>query len=502
MRFSCDRCGKGYATRDVPVPGRTYKLKCRACGNVMVMKGSAVSTADLARPSALTPLADLAAPPGQAPSGAAPENQTTPAALVPPEPPIATARARGVSPARTTPAAPAEPHYIELFDEGEFGDAPAAPASPPLPTDPAPVAAEPPSPSPALEPSPEELREAVESLGPSLSDPFAHVREELDAASAAKAEVPPVPPLVAEPRPTPAPQRLPAEPPRAALATPKRDGPPILAIVAAALLLLIGVGVVVWWTSRAVAPGNGRPTAAAPRTVPAPTPAPPAPAPDDAQSEAAPAGEAPSPEPQAATEAPQPPAPAASPPARTAEPAPEAAPPPPAPGPAAKPSPPLRPAPPRTADKQTRPPRPGERTDRKVARAEHREAAGPRTPAAPAPAASATAAPPAASAQPEPAAPAGLAQGDIQRVLGSSRKAFDACLRDWSRGIDDPGARQITLRFTVEPEGTVSYPTIDDVTISGAPVGQCLKAAARGMNFPVFRGDPVKVDAPIAIPPK
>ena len=110
--------------------------------------------------------------------------------------------------------------------------------------------------------------------------------------------------------------------------------------------------------------------------------------------------------------------------------------------------------------------------------------------------------PPAASAQPEPAAPAGLAQGDIQRVLGSSRKAFDACLRDWSRGIDDPGARQITLRFTVEPEGTVSYPTIDDVTISGAPVGQCLKAAARGMNFPVFRGDPVKVDAPIAIPPK
>jgi hypothetical protein len=58
----------------------------------------------------------------------------------------------------------------------------------------------------------------------------------------------------------------------------------------------------------------------------------------------------------------------------------------------------------------------------------------------------------------------------------------------------------VSVRFTVEPEGTVAYPTIDDVAISAAPVGQCLKAAVRSLRFPAFRGDPVKADAPVSIP--
>ena len=69
------------------------------------------------------------------------------------------------------------------------------------------------------------------------------------------------------------------------------------------------------------------------------------------------------------------------------------------------------------------------------------------------------------------------------------------------RGLEQPlGARQVTVRFTVAPEGTVFYPTIDDVAISAAPVGQCLKSAVRSLRFPPFRGDSAKVDAPVSIP--
>jgi hypothetical protein len=102
---------------------------------------------------------------------------------------------------------------------------------------------------------------------------------------------------------------------------------------------------------------------------------------------------------------------------------------------------------------------------------------------------------------PDSALSAGLGQEEIQRVLGTGHAAVEACLRDPWRGLDQPlGARQVTVRFTVAPEGTVLYPTIDDVTIASAPVGQCLKSAVRTLRFPAFRGDPVKVDAPVAIP--
>jgi hypothetical protein len=126
-------------------------------------------------------------------------------------------------------------------------------------------------------------------------------------------------------------------------------------------------------------------------------------------------------------------------------------------------------------------------------------------PAEPAPQPSAPPAAPAPTEAPaqEAAAqdlPAGLAPDQIQRVLGANRKPVDACLRNPSRGLDQPlGARQFTLHFMVLPEGTVNYPTIDDVAISSAPLGQCLKAAARALSFPAFRGDPIPVDQVLSI---
>ncbi len=63
MKFVCDRCGKKYATAEDPSPGKVYKLKCRACGHLMVVKAQAgtsttipaLSVAELAGAQAAVP---------------------------------------------------------------------------------------------------------------------------------------------------------------------------------------------------------------------------------------------------------------------------------------------------------------------------------------------------------------------------------------------------------------------------------------------------------------
>jgi DNA-directed RNA polymerase subunit RPC12/RpoP len=50
VKFSCERCGKKYATSDTPQPGRVYKLKCKACGHLIVVKG-AIAGATTAPPA-------------------------------------------------------------------------------------------------------------------------------------------------------------------------------------------------------------------------------------------------------------------------------------------------------------------------------------------------------------------------------------------------------------------------------------------------------------------
>ena len=97
--------------------------------------------------------------------------------------------------------------------------------------------------------------------------------------------------------------------------------------------------------------------------------------------------------------------------------------------------------------------------------------------------------------------PVGLAPEVIQTALASAKRSFDECVKNPSRGLDKPlDARQLRLRFMVQPQGAVSNPTVDDPAASSAPVGQCLKAAAAALKFPEFRGDAVQVDTPIALP--
>ena len=98
MKFSCERCGKKYATAETPAPGRVYKIKCKACGHLIVVKASAAAnltaTTELRAPTSIgLPAVQPAVtpPPGLTLEVAAPEPALSAGgpALdeLPPEPP-------------------------------------------------------------------------------------------------------------------------------------------------------------------------------------------------------------------------------------------------------------------------------------------------------------------------------------------------------------------------------------------------------------------------------
>jgi len=66
VKFSCEKCGKSYVA-DEKVRGRAFKMKCKQCGNLIVVKSAAVASP--------TPL------PGSIPPASTPARSTTPPAL-------------------------------------------------------------------------------------------------------------------------------------------------------------------------------------------------------------------------------------------------------------------------------------------------------------------------------------------------------------------------------------------------------------------------------------
>jgi len=68
---------------------------------------------------------------------------------------------------------------------------------------------------------------------------------------------------------------------------------------------------------------------------------------------------------------------------------------------------------------------------------------------------------------------------------------------------NEPGAplgnRTVTLTMTVNPNGKVLYPTLDDAELSAADLGKCLKREAGKIHFPPFGGDPIRVRRPITL---
>ncbi|MFY3742718.1 zinc-ribbon domain-containing protein [Anaeromyxobacter sp. Red801] len=300
MKFSCDRCGKRYATADTPVPGRVYKLKCRACGHVIVLKGPAAG----APPGA--PPRSAAVPPAPPPPSAPTPVPTVTAVEIPPPPPpepeplppveppppleslfpeaheASAAPRTSVAPPGPAPRAepePADAGYVDLFEEGSLGDGTG------LPLARGPRSGPPPSgddasgelPAPAPEPA-----------------------------------VPAAPPL-----PTPRVPDLPRPPS-------EQRGAPLKLIGFGVLVMLAIVAVAVWRGAGRTAPSRppapaSAPAAKAPEAAPAPVPPAPGPAQAPAAAEPAP-GAAPAPG-TATPQAEPPPAPERAQPAR---PAPEA----------------------------------------------------------------------------------------------------------------------------------------------------------------------------------
>jgi len=501
MKFVCDRCGKKYATAEDPAPGKVYKLKCKACGNLIVVKGQAGTTTGL-------PAIDAAE---AATATAAQEPTLTPAPAphpeielhVEPEPP----RSEPVpTPLPGTSAAAASPEPEAISDDA-IEPLPPLPSASPLPAGVAlaideaaatslpepPTAAGEPAPGPPapafdpalVPPSPDkdELADfaaaAAEVMaapfgasageestrhGPGYVDLFGDITEQrplavrstlTDAFSvAARASLPDTY-TGTTPTGDKTPPAAPASKPAAAVAAPAAaragarkaglGGTP-LAIVGLGMVTLIGI------TAWALL-GHGNappPVAAAPR--PAPRVEPPA--------EVKPA----------------PPAPVAEPvvePVKAAEAMPAE----------------RRPEPkPRAAERKQE-----KRAEPKVA---EKKAEPPAAPPAPAAAQEART----ESREVEiPDAAAALTQDVVNRVVGANRKAFTNCIANAKESGVTLDGRRVALRITVNTNGTVTYPTLDDQSLNATEMGQCLKSAARLMIFPKFKGDPFHYEVPLIL---
>jgi TolA protein len=502
VKFTCERCGKKYATAEDPAPGRVYKLKCKACGHLIVVK-PATGVAAFEAPAGTTPLSHLdpsigieieppepSGPPEKAPRGAARDATTE----ISPE----SLRAHALE---MTPA-PGSSGYVDLFsDVSGIQEIPQKPSEDPFLST---------------------ARSSVPDLfggGPpgapasTGADPFADLREDISAASS------PEPP----PRPPPPVPKVPLIP------KPKQEKSFLpLVLIGAGVAVMVGILAFVLLSSGKKAPSP------APAQVATPAPPPPAP----------PLPEPARPEPELAQ--PAPPAPAAR--AddadkraraeqarrerdeaaraaadreareREARADKEAT--------AAK----------ARADREAR--ARDEREAKALAKAERdakdraarearaRDAAekAERDAAAKAEREAAARAERearaqrdreareakeraaaearerqrvAAAASPEEGGDS-LTQAQIEGVLRGTKGEFDTCIQA-ARGVERLDGRRVMLRLNIQPTGAVTYPTLDDVTLNGTELGSCLKSAARVMVFPKFKGDTMHVEVPLVM---
>jgi hypothetical protein len=474
VKFTCDRCGKKYATAETLAPGRTYKLKCKACGHLIVVRGAAVAPASDAAPPPdvvgpaphpqATPLDEVSAPVLAEPAPAAADAVPVPADT-PRPPPVPRADATQeisttsglafASPEEEPRPAQGDGGYVDLFaDASKTGI-----------TEPAPPQASPVQAAPRDEAPPPEDDPFIAAARASLPDGFAPTR-------------------TPDPVPAPAIPKIPVipKPPQ------QRSALPFVLIGVGGLVLVGILAFVLLGKGPAPAPPPPVPQAAAkPPAAPAPAPV--------AAAPAAPAAE----DPRAAEER------------RDRE----------------------------RAEKEARAREEREREkaaqdakvrDQRDAKARAEREARERDRLAREQREAKVRQERDAREQEEREARLredredrelrdrerfareqrahAAADGDIQDALGqdaikkvvsSSSKAFESCIAASGRsGEVKLDGRRVTLLLNVQNTGAV-YPTLDDVTLSGTELGKCLKGAARQMDFPAFRGDPVQVEVPLVL---
>ncbi len=462
MKFSCERCGKRYATAENPAPGRVYKLKCKACGHIIVVKtptagarpapppppvpseprapasaeleGAAPGLVGPAPPDVQPPeiRLEIAAPePEQRPSNGArapaaldgtteismpsltpPPFPPLPAELPPPPEPVPEPE-----PQPAPKASSSEAGYVDLFADTGSGAAPLQ-----KPDDPFLAAAR------------ASLPDNYGSGTPGAPDPFAPLREELSEAA-----------RTPEHTPAPAVPKVPVipKPPQ------QKSGLPI-ALIGAGVAVLIGILAFVLLGSGKKGPPPASPSSAHVAQAPAPPSPPLAPvAPESVvAAPAPPAGEG---------------AAEAKPPAETKGGGDD----------------------PRRAREEKR------RRDREEAKQREAQARAERE--------RERREVERVAAVNVTDAEGGLTQGQIERVLQSTKKAFDGCIQGAQGSDVKLDGRRVMLRLNIENTGAVTNPILDDVTLNGTQVGSCLKSAARLMVFPKFKGDTMHVEVPLVM---
>lgn len=468
MKFTCERCGKKYATAEDPAPGRVYKLKCKACGHLIVVRAS--QGAPSAAPPAMEPRPEEAAPalqpaldPAPAPEIQFEIGSPEPAQAVldaPPASPVAPppfdATTEVSVAALEAPALESAPRegYVDLFGEAAAGAAPGHAT---------------PEEDPFLAAARASLPENYGAGNSAAPDPFGPLREEFSESAPAQ---------------EPAPYRSTTKVPVIPKPAQHKSALPLV-LIGGGVVVLVGILAFVLLSGRRADPPPPRAAAAA-----SPPPA------------------------VAATQETPPPAPPPTPPA--AEQA-AAAPP---PAPVVATTPPKQDEGARRAaaeerrrrereearereaqaraerearDREAREARERERLERERRAREEREARERARREAEQREAERVA------AANIPTAEAGLSQAQIEKVLLSTKKAFDGCIQQAKAGDAKLDGRRVVLRLNIQTSGAVTYPTLDDVTLNSTDLGSCLKSAARLMVFPKFKGDTMHIEVPLVL---
>jgi len=94
-----------------------------------------------------------------------------------------------------------------------------------------------------------------------------------------------------------------------------------------------------------------------------------------------------------------------------------------------------------------------------------------------------------------------LDEGKVEATFALHMRDFEACVAD--ARANEPGltldGRSVTITMTVNPNGKVVYPTLDDAALSGTGLGSCIKRESAKIQFPAFGGGSIRLRKSITL---
>lgn len=93
----------------------------------------------------------------------------------------------------------------------------------------------------------------------------------------------------------------------------------------------------------------------------------------------------------------------------------------------------------------------------------------------------------------------GPSDEEVERVVEKAQDAFKSCVENELR--KNPGFRvgKVTLTATVGSSGKVKAATLDKKDLNRSPVGACIRDRAKSMVFSAFSGDDVDLEIPLVL---